>query len=50
VAEIDAIVARLFEMTADQLEYVFADFPETEPGASMSRRAAVRAHFTRLSA
>lgn len=48
IAELDALVARLYQMSAAQLEIVLADFPETEAGVSTARRGAVRAHFVRL--
>jgi hypothetical protein len=48
VAELDALVARLYRLDAAQLEIVFADF--TTDAVPESRRGAVRRHYARLEA
>lgn len=49
VAEIDALVAHLYELTRDDLEVIFQDFPATEAGVSPPRRELILSHFDRLS-
>lgn len=46
IAELDALAARLYRLTAEQLEIVFADF--TTDAVPPARREAVRRHFARL--
>ena len=48
IAELDALVARLYRLDAAQLEIIFSDF--TSDAVPESRRAAVRRHYARLDA
>jgi hypothetical protein len=47
IAELDAVVAHLYELDRTELELMFEDFPATEAGVSPGRRAAVLDHFDR---
>jgi hypothetical protein len=47
IAELDALVAHLYELDRGELELMFEDFPATEAGVSPGRRAAVLEHFDR---
>jgi hypothetical protein len=46
IAELDALVAKLYRLDTAQLEIVFSDF--TADAVPEARRAAVRRHFSRL--
>jgi hypothetical protein len=48
IAEIDALVASMYGLAADDLETIFADF--TYDAVPEERRNAVRQHFARISA
>jgi hypothetical protein len=45
IAELDAVVARLYGLTEEDLELIFSDFPTTEAGVSLARRELIREHF-----
>jgi hypothetical protein len=45
IAELDAVVAHAFDLSRDELELMFEDFPATEAGVAPGRRAAILDHF-----
>ena len=48
IAQLDALAARAFGLSEDELQLIFEDFPATEAGVSEARRAATLEHFRRL--
>lgn len=47
IAELDAVVARLYGLERDELEEFFDDFPATEAGVAPGRRAAILEWYDR---
>lgn len=47
IAELDAVVAHLYDIARDELEELFEDFPATEAGISPGHRAAILEWYDR---
>jgi hypothetical protein len=48
MAEIDALVARLYGLNREDMELIFDDFSVTDAGVSRARRELILSHFDRL--